>query len=112
MPLDPLGYIQLTIQLTLTDTFLVLLYIEYGYIFGFIVYQAWIHFWFYCISNMDTFLVLLNQARRPARAWFLRIASVRESMRVCVFACVCVCVCPPPRLLITSGVMWCDIDPI
>ena len=22
------------------------------------------------------------------------------------------CVCPPPRLLITSGVMWCDIDPI
>ena len=24
--------------------------------------------------------------------------------------CVCVCVCPPPRLLITSGVMWCDID--
>ena len=43
-------------------------------------------------------------ARRPTRAWFLRIASVRESMRVCV--------CPPPRLLITSGVMWCDIDPI
>ena len=26
--------------------------------------------------------------------------------------CVCVCVCPPPRLLITSGVMWYDIDPI
>ena len=24
---------------------------------------------------------------------------------------VCACVCPPPRLLITSGVMWCDIDP-
>ena len=27
--------------------------------------------------------------------------------------CVCVCVfvlCPPPRLLITSGVIWCDID--
>ena len=24
---------------------------------------------------------------------------------------VCVCVCPPLRLLITSGVMWCDIDP-
>ena len=47
-------------------------------------------------------LSLLNQVR----AWFLRIASVRESMRVCV------CVCLPPRLLITSGVMWCDIDPI
>ena len=22
------------------------------------------------------------------------------------------CVCPPPRLLITSGVIWRDIDPI
>ena len=53
--------------------------------------------------------ILLNQARaglRPARAWFLKIDPVRTS--VCV--CVCVCVCPPPRLLITSGVMWCDID--
>ena len=43
---------------------------------------------------------------------------------VCLCVCVCVCVCvrvrvrvhacvsPPPRLLITSGVMWCYIDPI
>ena len=41
---------------------------------------------------------MLNQARagcslRPARAWFLEIAFVREvSMRVCVCVCVCVCV--------------------
>ena len=51
----------------------------------------------------------LNQARasrRPARAWFLEIVSVRKS--VCV--CVCLCVCLPPRLLITSGVMWRDMD--
>ena len=27
---------------------------------------------------------------------------------VCV--CVCMCVCLPLRLLITSGVMWCDMD--
>ena len=81
MPLDPLGYIQLTIQLTLTDTFLVLLYIEYAYIFGFIVYQVWIHFWFYCISNMDTFLVL----RAPG---FLELL---------LSAKVCVCVCVRPR---------------
>ena len=29
-----------------------------------------------------------------------------------LYACVCVfvCVCPPPRLLITSGVMWHDMD--
>ena len=24
---------------------------------------------------------------------------------------VSLCVCPPPRLLITSGMIWCDIDP-
>ena len=44
----------------------------------------------------------LNQARaglRPARAWFLEIAFVREvSMRVCVCVCVCGCVvCVRPR---------------
>ena len=50
-----------------------------------------------------------------ARAWFLKVEPMRiVSMRVClcVCVCVCVCVCPPPRLLITSGVMWRDIDPI
>ena len=31
-------------------------------------------------------------------------------LRVCV--CVCVCVSPHPRLLITSDVMWHDIDSI
>ena len=25
--------------------------------------------------------------------------------------CVCVSVCPPPRLVITSGMMWRDMDP-
>ena len=50
-------------------------------------------------------------ARRP-HAWFLRIASVRELLYVCLCVCLCVCVCPPPRISITSGVMWCDIDPI
>ena len=52
--------------------------------------------------------IFLNQARAglwPARAWFLKIDPVWiVGMRVCV------CVCPRPRLLITSGVMWCDID--
>ena len=50
-----------------------------------------------------TFSLFKPGARRPP-AWFLKIDPVRTS--VCVF----VCVCPPPRLLITSGVMWCDID--
>ena len=55
--------------------------------------------------------------RRPvaswhAPQWFIRIASVRECLYacVCVYVCVYVCVCSPPRLLITSGVMWCNID--
>ena len=50
-------------------------------------------------------IVFLNQAR----AWFLEIDLVCE---VCVCVCVCVSVCPPPRLVITSGVMWRDMDPI
>ena len=29
------------------------------------------------------------------------------SVCVCVYVCV---LCPPPRLLITSGMMWCDMD--
>ena len=49
------------------------------------------------LSNINDYIMFLNQARagrRPARAWFLRIAFVREvSMRVCVDVCVCVCVC-------------------
>ena len=45
-----------------------------------------------------------------ACAWFLGIALVGVS--VCQYACVCVSVsvCLPPRPLITSGVIWCDID--
>ena len=39
-------------------------------------------------------------------AWFLTIVSVRTS--VCVFVCACL----PPRLLITSDVMWHDMDPM
>ena len=53
---------------------------------------------------------LLNQARTglwPARDWFLEIAFVRD---VSMLACMCVCL--PPRLLITSGVIWCDIEPL
>ena len=50
----------------------------------------------------------LNQVRvglQPARTWFLKIVSVQTS--VCF-----VCVCLPPKLLITSCVMWRDMDPI
>ena len=30
---------------------------------------------------------------------------------LCVCVCVCLHVCPLPRLLITSGMKWYDIDP-
>ena len=49
------------------------------------------------------YVPFLKQAHRPACAWFLKIASMRMS--------VCVSV-PTPRLLITTGVMWHDMDPI
>ena len=39
-------------------------------------------------------MIVKPGAHRPARAWFLEIAFVREvSMRVCVDVCVCMCVC-------------------
>ena len=65
------------------------------------------------IKNYCPISLLLNQAR----AWFLKIHPVRivcmcMCVCVCLRVCVCVCVCPPPRLLITSGMMWRDIDPI
>ena len=53
-----------------------------------------INFWGRFVYNMVTYwmailfigITFLNQAR----AWFLRIASVRELQ----YVCVCVCVCP------------------
>ena len=45
----------------------------------------------------STIKVFLNQAR----AWFLEIV---------LCGCLYACVCPPPRLLITSGVIWTPYD--
>ena len=45
------------------------------------------------------------------RAWILEIDPMRI-ISMCVCVCVCVYVCSLLRLLITSGVMWRDIDPI
>ena len=57
-------------------------------------------------------MYILNQAcasHRPAHAWFLEIALAL--MLACVCASVCpVSMCPPLRALITSGVVWHDID--
>ena len=69
---------------------------------GILDWTTGLEYWTELFSFLDKFLCLLNQVR----AWFLRIASVRELLYACL------CVCPPPRLSITSGVMWCDIDSI
>ena len=45
-------------------------------------------------------------SHRPVSTWFLEVAFVLMSV------CVYMCVCPPPRSLITSGMIWCDIDPV
>ena len=47
----------------------------------------------------------MQAGHRPAGTSFLKIVSVQTS--VCVFVCVCL----PPRLLITSGMMWHDMTP-
>ena len=59
------------------------------------------------ISVVFTFLNQVRAGHRPACTWFLKIDPVQI---VCMHACVCVCVCPCLKLLITSGVMWRDID--
>ena len=50
---------------------------------------------------------------------FLKLLFAHSvSINACVCVCVrvrvraCVCVCPSPRALITSGMIWCDIDPM
>ena len=52
---------------------------------------------------------ILNQARAGRTS---RRAPGFLELFLCGCMRVCVCVCPRQRLLITSGVMWCDIDPL
>ena len=84
-------------------------------------------------TRQTTDAINLNQACTGHRLARLVSGHVHEvcvqgvcvcvSVCVCVFLCVCiyvsvsiclvlcVSVCLPPRLVITSGVMWCDMDP-
>ena len=63
-----------------------------------------------CKKLVITLCMIFKPGTRQPQTGFLRIASVHERLYACVFASVCVC--PTPRLLITSGVMWCDINPM
>ena len=50
---------------------------------------------------------------KPGRCWpAAGVCLVSKNCFVRKRLYACLCVCPPPRLLITSGVMWWDIDPI
>ena len=53
---------------------------------------------------------VLNQARACCIKLILCRLSVCVFVCVCVYVCVCVCVCLYLRLLITSGMMWHDMD--
>jgi len=58
-----------------------------------------------CCLTVQAYDIIKPGMHRLAHAWFLEIAFVHDvSMHVCL------CVCPPPRLLVTSGVIWCDYD--
>ena len=48
-----------------------------------------------------------THGQRPHAPGFLKFIGFARQY-VCLS--VCLSVCPPPRLLITSGVIWCDID--
>ena len=62
----------------------------------------------YCTLHVidQSIIFFLNQACAA------EIALVRASVCVCVHVCVSVClsVCLPPRPLIISGMIWCNID--
>ena len=58
-----------------------------------------------------SFSVFLFCIFNQAHAGHIVPGFLELSLSVNVCVCVCVFMCPPPRLLITIGVMWCDIDP-
>ena len=57
-------------------------------------------------------LNLLNQVHASRPGFLVLLLSMNVCMCVCVCVCVCVClrVCLLLGLLITSGMMWCDMD--
>ena len=49
-------------------------------------------------------------SRRPRVPGFSKLLWFElRYARTCMCVCVCLSVCPPPRPLITSGMIWCDI---
>ena len=58
------------------------------------------------LHEIPIFMLVLNQACTGAcMPGFLKLFLCRH-LYVYVCVCVCVCVCLPPRILITSGMIW------
>ena len=62
---------------------------------------------FYCTSFQQGLFSSWLPFLWLARAWFLRIASVRELLYVCLCVCrgVCVCVCVCVCVLVLGGIL-------
>ena len=57
------------------------------------VLSCCVHMYYY-VSKVIVIVIFLNQAR----AWFLKITSVRMYVCVCVCVCLCVCVSAPEAM--------------
>ena len=101
--------------------YLILAYLRFNYL-----RLIYVQFWCHYLTAILLFLVLGCiiitrkcfkpgvHSQRASTPGFLKLLwSACRYACVCVCVCVCVCpcvhVCPPPRPLITSHVIWCDI---
>ena len=66
---------------------------------------------YYVLCMYNNILSQVCAGLWPTHNCFLEIAFVCD-VSMLVRLCICVFVCPPPRLLITSGVIWCDMEPL
>ena len=62
--------------------------------------------WEQCIVASARTIQFLNQAHLPM------VGGVHLVSQNCFCADLYMCVCQPPRLLLTSGMMWREMDPI
>ena len=67
----------------------------------------------YCAFSHEvaTYICLLTCMLIAMHICFLEIIFLHIGVCVCVCVCLSVClsVCPPPRVLLTSGIIWYDI---
>ena len=69
------------------------------------------------LYTLDTTSYIIYNIFKPGACWphadvpsFLELL-LSANVHMCVCVCMCFACVSAPRLLITSGMMWCDIDP-